>query len=263
VRIHSPARARALIITLTMAVLCVSCDSRDRSSDGLLVGTVTYRERSALPLNAIVELRLEDLAQADAAPQILATRVLATEGRQVPIPFEMRYPGRLVDARRHYGVRAEIRAANGRLLFATAKPEPVFRDGPATEVVRLVLLQAASVGMSSRTTVPDGVWHLVSMRREDESVQSMAEEPAYTIEFAADGSVSGWSHCFRFAGRYSEGASGQLSITKLVAPTVRCPAPSRADEFVVALDRVTHHEIRAAQWMLMYGVGGELTFNRH
>lgn len=57
---------------LLIAVALGGCgDGADRNSDGLIVGTVTYRERVALPLNAIVEIRLERLAEAGAPLQPL------------------------------------------------------------------------------------------------------------------------------------------------------------------------------------------------
>jgi len=246
---------------LAAAAVFAGCNSGGRDSDGLLLGRVTYRERVALPLNAVVELRLEDITQADAPASVLATHALATESRQVPIPFEMRYPPRLIDARHLYGLRAEIRAGNGKLLFTTARHEPVFRDGPAAEFVQLVLLRPAA-NTTSRTPLPEGIWRLASMRREGESLPTMPGERAYTIEFAGNGTVSGQAHCFGFSGRYTEGDWGQLSISRLAAPTTGCPPPSHADEFLGSLDRVGHHEMRGAQWVLMYGVGGELTFSR-
>jgi heat shock protein HslJ len=99
------------------------------------------------------------------------------------------------------------------------------------------------------------------MRREQEDLEAMRAEPPYTIEFAADGSVSGWAHCNRYSGRYKQGEAGQLSLS---AVTIRrpevCTPPSRADEFLRALDRATRFELRGEQLLLVYGVGGELAF---
>ena len=248
---------------LLIAVALGGCgDGADRNSDGLIVGTVTYRERVALPLNAIVEIRLERLAEAGAAARVLATQSIATEGRQVPISFELRYRADRLDRQERYGLRAEIRAANGRLLFESPAPEPVFEHGPAAELVRLVLVRAL-LGGATNVPLPEGVWQLVAMRREQEVVEAMRAEPAYTIEFTTDGSVSGWVHCNRYTARYKLGEAGQLSLS---AVTVRrpeiCTPPSRSDEILRALDRVTRFELRGEQLLLAYGVGGELTFSR-
>src|SRR5215831_21387563 len=74
----------------------------------VLTGTVTYRERIALPPNARVEIRLEDVPQGGATPDEIAARTIAANGKQVPIPFELRYPTRSVDPSHRYTVRASI-----------------------------------------------------------------------------------------------------------------------------------------------------------
>ena len=248
---------------MTAVALCGCGDGADRNSDGLIVGTVTYRERVALPLNAMVEIRLERPVAAGAAPRVLATQSIATQGRQVPISFELRYRADRLDRQEHYGLRAEIRAANGRLLFESPAPEPVFEHGPAAELVRLVLVRALSGGATNVVPPPAGVWQLVAMRREQEVAEAMRAEPPFSIEFATDGNVSGWAHCNRYTARYKQGEAGQLSLS---AVTVRrpevCRPPSRSDEILRALDRTTRFELRGEELLLAYGVGGELTFSR-
>lgn len=252
---------RSILAALTVAALLSSCDVGDRKSDGLLIGSITHRERVALPLNAVVELRLEDITETAAPATLLATRSVETAGRQVPVTVELRYPPARVDPGRRYGLRAEIRGGDGSLLFTSAKPESVFREGPAAELVQLVLFRPGPAANASWAPLASGEWRLVSMRRMDESVQAIAEAQKYTLTFGSDGSISGWAHCFAFSGRYTQGEFGKLAIFKLVAPTTGCPPPSRADEYLGALDRVSHHELRSTQLVLIYGVGGELTFN--
>lgn len=255
-------RRGTIWLAVATAALLLGCESHDPRSDGLLVGAVTYRERIGLPLDAVVELRLEDLTAADAPPKVLATHAIATASRQLPISFEMRYPPGRIEPNHRYGLRAEIRAANGKLLFASAEPEPVFTEGPAATLVDLVVMQPGAAAAAPRVGLPNGVWHLVSMRREGESAEPMQAEPEYTVEFGRDGGVSGRAHCLAFTGRYTQSDWGQLAIFKLVAPTTSCPPPSRADEFLRALDRVGHVELRDVDLVLHYGVGGELTFRR-
>ena len=45
-----------------------------------LTGTVAYRERVALPPDALVEVTLEDVSRADAASVVLARQTLKPEG---------------------------------------------------------------------------------------------------------------------------------------------------------------------------------------
>ena len=91
---HSP-----VIVVLTSAVflpmisIAQSLPSPGRSSP-MITGTVTYRVRMALPANAAIDVRLEDVSRADAPAVIVAENIFAAAGKQVPIPFQLPYsPG--------------------------------------------------------------------------------------------------------------------------------------------------------------------------
>lgn len=56
-----------------------------------LSGTVTYRERMALPSDARVTVSLADVSLADAPAQVLGETVVDPAGRQVPIPYQISY----------------------------------------------------------------------------------------------------------------------------------------------------------------------------
>ena len=84
-----------------------------REPDGLLTGSATYREGVAIPRDAVLEVWIRDLSPlALAAPIVAETAVLA-EGRQVPLPFELKYERRRIVADRSYaattGVVADAR----------------------------------------------------------------------------------------------------------------------------------------------------------
>jgi copper homeostasis protein (lipoprotein) len=72
-----------------------------------ITGTVTYRERMAMPSSAMVEVTLEDVSRADvAAPVIARTRV--ERPGQVPVSFSLEYDPTLISAARRYAVRGRI-----------------------------------------------------------------------------------------------------------------------------------------------------------
>ena len=64
-----------------------------RSATPTLSGTVAYRERIALPPDAVLTVRLLDVSRADAASVTLGETRVETDGRQVPLPFTVRYDG--------------------------------------------------------------------------------------------------------------------------------------------------------------------------
>jgi putative lipoprotein len=93
-------------------------------------GTVTYRERIALPPTATVKVKLVDVSRADAPAIALGEQLIDTAGRQVPFSFVIRYdPGR-IDPRHTYAVQARIENG-GTLLFISDQQYPVItRDAP-------------------------------------------------------------------------------------------------------------------------------------
>ena len=72
-----------------------------------ITGTVTYRERMAMPPSAMVEVTLEDVSSADVGATVIARTRIERPG-QVPVTFSLEYDPNLVSATRRYAVRARI-----------------------------------------------------------------------------------------------------------------------------------------------------------
>lgn len=101
---------------------------------GQIMGTVTYREKIALPPNAVVEVRLEEVSRADASATVLGEQKIETKGQQAPIRFEIQYDPSQVDERLLYAVRARI-TVDGQLWFiSTPAPLVLTRNDPRTNV---------------------------------------------------------------------------------------------------------------------------------
>ena len=96
------------------------------ASAGSLPGTATYRERMALPADAVFEAQLQDVSRADAPATVLARARLEPAGSP-PFRFEIAYDDAAVQPGRRYVVRATVRHGD-RLLFTTDKVYPVL-DG--------------------------------------------------------------------------------------------------------------------------------------
>jgi len=111
-----------------------------------LTGSLTYRERMALPEGAVARVTLLDVSAIDMAARVVAEREIRPSG-QVPIPFTLAFaPGELEPDHR-YGLRATISDANGKLLFTTATALPVLtRDAPSPVEVVLQRALAATPG---------------------------------------------------------------------------------------------------------------------
>src|SRR5258705_1215813 len=90
---------------------------------GTLEGTAAYRERIALPPDAIFEAVLQDISRADAPAEVLG-RVKIDPAGQPPFCFQIAYDDAAVQSGRRYVVRATV-LHQGRLLFTTDRSYPV------------------------------------------------------------------------------------------------------------------------------------------
>jgi putative lipoprotein len=95
-----------------------------------VTGSVTYRERIALPPSAVITVKLVDVSLADAPAVLIAEQVIATAGRQVPFEFALEYDAARIQPSHTYAV--QVRIENGdRLLFISDKMNLVItRDAP-------------------------------------------------------------------------------------------------------------------------------------
>ncbi len=115
------------------AVLALSgCVQFDPQS-ARITGSVTYRERIALPPSAVVKVQLVDVSRADAPAVVLGEQLIRAEGRQVPFAFEISYDPKQVEARFSYAVQARIEV-DGQLRFINDRRYPVLTRGGGDRV---------------------------------------------------------------------------------------------------------------------------------
>ena len=110
------------------------------NSKGLLSGTVTYRERVALPPNAEVRVRVWDALEPPASATVGETKFIAQS--QVPVPFELFFDPGLIQASHTYGARATI-SVEGVVWFQTETPVPVLTNGAPTVGVEILVKRVA------------------------------------------------------------------------------------------------------------------------
>ncbi len=140
-------------VTALLAASLVACGGEDTAPEAgttegngmaTLSGTVTYRERMALPINASVNVRLLDVSLMDVPARVLAEDNISAQGQSVPIPYRLEYDPMLIREGMSYAVRAEIRGAGGELMWTTDTVHPVLtRDAPSDGVeIRVVRVPA-------------------------------------------------------------------------------------------------------------------------
>jgi len=98
---------------------------------GIVWGTVTKRDRMALPEGTRLKVLLVDAARADAPALEIASMEIRSTGNQAPYWFLIRYdPARAVQPARP-ALLARVQAANGALFYATDQAHPLPDDGAA------------------------------------------------------------------------------------------------------------------------------------
>lgn len=95
-----------------------------------VTGSITYRERIALPPSAVITVQLVDVSLADAPAVLIAEQVIATAGRQVPFEFALTYDASRIQPSHTYAVQVRIENS-GKLLFISDTVNRVItRDAP-------------------------------------------------------------------------------------------------------------------------------------
>jgi uncharacterized lipoprotein YbaY len=97
-----------------------------------VTGTVTYRQRIALPPGAVVEVSLLDVSRAD-VPAVVIDKQEINPTTQVPIPFTLNYDPAQIDERHAYAVQGRI-MLDGKLWFTSTKRYAVITQGNPTRL---------------------------------------------------------------------------------------------------------------------------------
>src|SRR5262249_53886266 len=154
-----------------------------------------------------------DVTEVGAPAEEVASQTIATDGKQVPIAFELRYPLNSIQPTHRYAVRASIVSADGELLFTSAEHKAVFTDGATQRDIEIEVQRAGvppptggapgsdDAARGPSTPLPGDTWRLVAIQRPGAAEQAVAADPRYTVAFV-DGKVSGLAHCNRYTGGY-------------------------------------------------------------
>lgn len=138
------AAALAAIGSALLLVACASVVGPSQSTPQALqpvrvTGTITWRERMAVPPDAEVVVRLQDVSRMDAPAVVLAEQRFRTQGRQPPYAFEFTVEAARIDPRMRYTVAARLER-QGTLMFINDTSYPVITQG-AGYTAHLMLVQ--------------------------------------------------------------------------------------------------------------------------
>ena len=251
----------AVVAGIVGTLLLTACDkaedetvqSQQGNSSGTVSGTVSYRERIALPPDAVAEVMLLDVSRQDVAATTIAEQVIDPAG-QVPIAYELVYDTAAIDPRMEYAVRATIRRGDS-LLFVTDRSYPVLTRGKPDTADLVLVRSGGGAAAVADATFDSTRWQLRTI--DGERVNPGADEQMYFLQFdAPTETVSGFVGCNSFTGPYT--VTGTALAFGNLARTMRaCPSMAVEDRFHGILQATERYEIRST-WLILLGPEGEL-----
>jgi putative lipoprotein len=214
-------------------------------------GTVAYRERIALPPDAAIEVKLQDVSLQDAPAETVSSTLFAPGNHQVPLPFQVQYnPGDINPAHR-YQVSASI-SVNGKLMFVSTTAYPVITQGAPSQVA-IMLQQAAppATTTSSGAKLLETHWDLAEVNGKP-AAPGQGQQAHLVLH--KKGKLSGSSGCNTLVGTYIA-EQGALQFTPAASTMKVCSTPVTEQEqaFFAAMKATTKYQIEGNTLELLNG----------
>lgn len=219
-----------------------------------LTGSATYRERIALPPDAMLTVTLEDVSRADAPAVTLAQSTAPTSGRQAPLGFSLIYPAAAVRPEAVYAARARITVGE-RLLFTTTEQNRVDAAHPSPIELLLASAQPAEAPPPPGPPLTDTHWKLVEVRGQPIGVAEEFDEPSLVLS-AQDSRLAGSGGVNRLIGGYTL-AGDSLAFTQVGTTMMAGPPEAMRQEqaILAALADVRGFDIAGSDLSLLDASG--------
>lgn len=134
----------ALLTLLVTAMVISACTNMINKEAGVgkVEGNLTYRERMALPDDALITVTLSDVSLMDVPAKVISRQSYLAAGKQVPFSFSLQYMEEEIKPSHTYAVSARIEV-NGKLLFITDTANHVITDPSKTTRLDLMLVRVS------------------------------------------------------------------------------------------------------------------------
>ncbi|WP_129678362.1 YbaY family lipoprotein [Candidatus Chloroploca sp. Khr17] len=114
---------------------------------GVVSGTLTYRDRSALPPNAVVTVQIAEV-RPGVMPQVIAEQRFTSNNAQPPFRYTIGYDPARIDLNAQYTVQSNI-TVGGQVRYTTNQIVPVITRGAPTMGVTLNLVLVGALPEAS------------------------------------------------------------------------------------------------------------------
>jgi putative lipoprotein len=208
-------------VTFVLVTLTSPSWAQGNAPQGVVTGTVAYRERMTLPPDAAIDVRLEDTTAQDKPAKLVGESIFAAAGQQVPIPFQLSYNPADIDPSHTYQLRANI-TTNGTMRFTSTTAYPVItRGAPMQANIVLQQVQASPPVKQSGRKLQGTYWRLVELNSKP-AVPGMGQTQPYIELHRQASRLEGSSGCNGVAGTYIMQQSA-LQITPNAITMMMCP----------------------------------------
>ncbi|MEW6632637.1 MAG: YbaY family lipoprotein [Pseudomonadota bacterium] len=225
------------LVPLVVGVLAVPEISG--AAERTIAGEVTYRERIALPPNAVLSVELADVSLADAPAMVIGQRKIVPAG-QVPIKFEIGFDSKSIRAGRTYALQARI-TVDDRLLFITDTRHQV--DPLAGKPQNVVMKMAAPSIEPEAAALYDQSWLIEYI----DGIGAIAE-PQATFRISEAGKAGGKGPCNTYFATASVDGH-KIAIGDIGSTYMACAPKAMAEERALfdALGRAASYQIEAGK----------------
>lgn len=246
-----------IVLLLAVATLFTSgCQTMHKNTPELpdtISGELLYKQRIALPPDATIEVIIEDITEAP--PTVLARSEFASEGRQVPIPYQVAIDRSKVDSSHNYSLKAVIRVHGG-VMFETTGHHPVLKPGHDPKI-NLLLDMTGSVTKPTATLI-NTYWKLTELNGGEVVVMNNIPETHIILQ-QEQNSITGMGGINRLMGTY-ELSGSSLRLEKVGSTLMAGPEPLMKQEraFLDALKNTATYHIEGENLELRDATGKTL-----
>ena len=242
----------ALVFALPFASSAQNTPAQSPAQDaaGVVSGTASYRERIAMPKNAVFEAILADVGQADGDAERIGSAVMDNPGNP-PYHFSITYDPRRIVESHTYSVRATIKIGE-QLAFTSDISYPVITHGNGKEVnilLKSVAGRAAAVASGESggdARLENTTWNLRRLGDKQQKA-SEGERIPYIFLDPNGNRLSGSGGCNRLSGTYQLDQQtirfGPTALTMMACPK----GMDREKDFMEALGRTRSWKIRGEE----------------
>lgn len=138
-----------IAILIIIGIFLFGGKNNKTESVATITGSVMYLERMALPENSTVTVILQDISKTDIAAEKIAEQVIATEGKQVPIPFSISYDANKIKPANTYSLFAKIESGEDLLWVSTEHTPVITNNNPTSDIEMRLFRTSPSTDSSS------------------------------------------------------------------------------------------------------------------